>query len=36
MYLVDTDVISEVRKGDKADPGVRVFFADTSRESVDL
>jgi hypothetical protein len=36
MYLVDTDVISEVRKGDKANPGVRAFFADTSRESVDL
>jgi predicted nucleic acid-binding protein len=26
MYLVDTDVISEVRKGDKADAGVRAFF----------
>ncbi|HEY3852274.1 MAG TPA: hypothetical protein VGL87_14955 [Steroidobacteraceae bacterium] len=36
MYLVDTDVISEIRKGDKANPGVRAFFADTSRESVDL
>ena len=26
MYLVDTDVISEARKGDKADAGVRAFF----------
>ena len=36
MYLVDTDVISEIRKGDKADPGVRAFFSDSSRESVDV
>ena len=36
MYLVDTDVISEIRKGDKANPGVRAFFATTTRESVDL
>jgi predicted nucleic acid-binding protein len=36
VYLLDTDVISEIRKGDKANPGVRAFFADTSRESVDL
>jgi hypothetical protein len=36
MYLIDTDVISEIRKGDKANPGVRAFFAGTSRESVDL
>jgi len=36
MYLVDTDVISEIRKGNKANPGVRAFFADASRESVDL
>lgn len=26
MYLVDTDVISEARKGDSADAGVRRFF----------
>ena len=32
MYLVDTDVISEIRKGDKANSGVRAFFADASRE----
>jgi predicted nucleic acid-binding protein len=36
MYLIDTDVISELRKGDKANVGVRSFFAETSRESVDL
>ena len=36
MYLVDTDVISEIRKGAKANPGVQAFFADTSRNSVDL
>ncbi|MFA5985673.1 MAG: type II toxin-antitoxin system VapC family toxin [Methylococcaceae bacterium] len=26
MYLIDTNVISEIRKGDKADGGVRQFF----------
>ncbi len=26
MFLVDTDVISEARKGDKANAGVRKFF----------
>ena len=26
MYLIDTNVISEIRKGDKANPGVRQFF----------
>lgn len=26
MYLVDTNVISEARKGSKANPGVRQFF----------
>jgi predicted nucleic acid-binding protein len=26
VYLVDTDVISEARKGDKSHPGVRAFF----------
>ena len=26
MYLVDTNVISEARKGEKAHPGVRAFF----------
>jgi predicted nucleic acid-binding protein len=27
MYLIDTDVLSEVRKGPRADAGVRDFFA---------
>lgn len=27
MYLIDTDVISEARKGERANPGVRAFFA---------
>jgi predicted nucleic acid-binding protein len=36
MYLVDTDVISEIRKGDEANHGVREFFAAASRESTPL
>lgn len=36
MYLIDTDVISELRKGVKADPGVRKFFADAAREDIRL
>ncbi len=36
MYLVDTDVISEMRKGENANPGVREFFAKASREATDL
>jgi predicted nucleic acid-binding protein len=36
MYLLDTDVISEIRKGEKANPGVQVFFASASREAVDI
>jgi toxin FitB len=36
LYLVDTDVISEIRRGEKANPGVRAFFSDASREAVDL
>jgi len=36
MYLVDTDVISEIRKGEKADAGVREFFEVASREAVPL
>ena len=27
MYLIDTNVISEARKREKANPGVRAFFA---------
>jgi predicted nucleic acid-binding protein len=33
MYLVDTDVISEARKGDRGNPGVRQFFQDVERNS---
>jgi len=28
MFLIDTNVISEARKGLLADPGVRAFWAD--------
>jgi predicted nucleic acid-binding protein len=34
MYLVDTDVISEARKGQKANPGVREFFVTAGREAI--
>ena len=36
VYLVDTDVISEARKGDKGNAGVRAFFARAARESTEL
>ncbi len=37
MYLVDTDVISELRKKDKANPRVSAFFKDAAaRESLYL
>jgi toxin FitB len=36
MYLVDTDVISEVRKGVKANQGVRNFFDSADRDAVPL
>jgi predicted nucleic acid-binding protein len=36
VYLVDTDVISEIRKGDKANSGVREFFESASRDGLDL
>lgn len=36
MYLIDTDVISEARKGDKAHPGVRAFFRDVARDAAPL
>jgi toxin FitB len=36
MYLVDTDVISEARKGAKAHAGVRAFFAEVAREQQPL
>jgi len=36
MYLVDTDVISEARKGEKGNPGVRQFFHDRERDNIPL
>src|SRR5580700_7804571 len=36
MYLVDTDVISEVRKGEKANRGVREFFVAAGRDATPL
>ena len=36
MFLVDTDVISEARKGDKANAGVREFFDNASRNNIAL
>jgi predicted nucleic acid-binding protein len=36
MYLVDTDVISEARKGEKGNPGVRRFFQDMERGNIPL
>jgi len=36
VYLVDTDVISEARKGDKANSGVREFFDNASRNNIAL
>lgn len=36
MYLVDTDVISEARKGEKGNPGVRQFFRDAERRGTSL
>jgi toxin FitB len=35
-YLIDTNVISELRKGDRADPGVASWFADLADEAVFL
>jgi len=36
MFLIDTDVISELRKGDKANAGVREFFASALRDDAPL
>ncbi len=36
MYLVDTDVISEARKGDQANAGVRAFFHNAVRDNATL
>ena len=36
MYLIDTNVISEARKGRAADPGVRAFFRQCAEQEVRL
>ena len=36
MYLVDTDVISEARKGERANRGVRDFFQNARQGAVPL
>ena len=36
MYLIDTNVISEARKKDKADPGVRRFFVQVEAEDTPI
>jgi len=36
MYLIDTNVISEARKGSRADPGVRAFFGAVSDQDQPL
>ena len=36
MYLVDTNVISEARKGSRANPGVRAFLAAASEQEQPL
>jgi predicted nucleic acid-binding protein len=33
-WLVDTNVLSEMRKGERADPGVRAWFAQASDEDM--
>jgi len=34
VYLVDTDVISEARKGERANPGVKAFFVKVTHDDV--
>jgi predicted nucleic acid-binding protein len=36
VYLVDTDVISEARKGEKGNAGVKAFFQSALRDNVAL
>lgn len=36
MFLIDTNVISEARKGARADAGVRAFWADAARDDTPL
>ena len=36
MYLLDTNIISELRKGGRANPGVTAFFASLAAEDIYL
>lgn len=36
MYLIDTNVVSEIRKGERADRGVRAFFHRALEQDIDL
>ncbi len=36
MYLIDTNVISEIRKGKQADPGVQAFFKEIASNSTEV
>jgi toxin FitB len=36
MYLIDTNVISELRKKDKINPGVKQFFRQAARQQANL
>jgi toxin FitB len=36
MYLIDTNVLSELRKGNKANPGVQQFFKQTAEQEAHL
>ena len=36
MYLVDTDVVSEARKRDQGNAGVRAFFSRAAQDGVEL
>lgn len=33
MFLLDTNIISEIRKGKRSDPGVRAFFREAERDA---
>lgn len=36
MYLIDTNVISEIRKKQKANPGVQAFFKEAAQQALPL
>jgi len=36
VYLIDTDVVSNIRKRDKADPGVAAFFQQVTADDAPL